>query len=246
MKKLALAAAIAATISTGAHASSHDEGIGGPSLTGQYSISSTITGSQVLLSSDIELSNALVFGGTINIETLGGAGDSWVLDSDQTGSAATLTGTQSVQAGSATMGLNYNLAGSSTAGGILFDSGAIAIDANGTPYDTVDASVSNLNFDSTGTWQTLSIGGIDMSGGTVNADGTITIAFNGLWSGLLPLGYADSAVAASLASGEITVFGNSALYLLEGELTLTAVPVSAAAWLFGSALIGLAGIRRKK
>ena len=35
-------------------------------------------------------------------------------------------------------------------------------------------------------------------------------------------------------------------YMTISEVTVTAVPVPAAAWLFGSALIGLAGLRRTR
>jgi hypothetical protein len=44
------------------------------------------------------------------------------------------------------------------------------------------------------------------------------------------------------------LFGNSAGLFLEGSVSAapSAVPVPAAAWLFGSALVGLAGIGRKR
>lgn len=233
MKKLVLAAAIAATVSVGAQATT-------------YTISSTVTGSQLFLGAfDDEISNSIVFGGTVNIDTLGGIGDAWTVAADQTGAAATLTGSQGVATGSVVN--TYNLTGSSSAGGIVFDSGIIDVQAIGTPYYTVDASVNNLHFDNTGTYYGYPTGGIDMSGGTVNGDGTITIAFNGLWDG--NIGLFDEVTAGLTGSGAVDVLYEPALIFLEGNLTLTAVsevPVPAAAWLFGSALLGLAGIKRRK
>lgn len=231
MKKLALAAAIAATTSVGAQATT-------------YNISSTLTGSQLIFASDDQSSNTMVFGGTVEIDGVG-AGNAWTVSAAQGGAVATLTGTQSITTG--TTDLNYNLPGSSSANGIIFDNGNIDIIAGGTPYGTVDASVDNIRFDNGSTWQTLPIGGIDMSGGTINGDGTITIAFNGLWTGPQPMGYLDGPAAATQATGGATLFSSDALIYLEGELTLSVseIPVPAAIWLFGSALLGLAGIRQK-
>lgn len=234
MKKLALVAAIAATISVGANATT-------------YTISSTLTDSQLILSSDDQIDEAIVFGGTIEINTTGGVGDAWTVAGDQLGARVTLSGNQSIATGVTV--LNYFLDGVSSSAGINFNSGTIDIEAGGAPYDVVDATVDNLHFDSAGTWQTLPIGGIDMSGGTVEADETIFIAFNGLWTGPQPLGYFDGPAAALQATGTATLFGNAALIYLEGGLTLTrvaAVPVPAAAWLFGSALLGLAGLSGRK
>jgi hypothetical protein len=60
----------------------------------------------------------------------------------------------------------------------------------------------------------------------------------GLWDGtFFGAGFNSAALTSSL-------FGASDGIFLEG--TVSAVPVPAAAWLFGSALIGLAGIKRKK
>ena len=50
------------------------------------------------------------------------------------------------------------------------------------------------------------------------------------------------------AVGELNLFGFSADTYMGGTLTMevAAVPVPAAAWLFGSAIVGLAGIGRKR
>lgn len=235
MKKLALAAAISATVSVSAEATI-------------YSISSSITGSQMYVSrADDQVSNTMTFGGTINIDTDGYWGSEWAIAVDQAGAATTLTGSQGISTGNTVF--TYGLTGASSSGGILFNSGIVDVEAGGTPYATIDASVDNIHFDSAGTYLSHPIGGIDMSGGWVNGDGTITIALSGLWPGSQPLGYYDNSAAAAQATGGATLFGNSALIFLEGELTLTQVsevPVPAAAWLFGSALIGLVGLKRKK
>lgn len=242
MKKLALAAAIAATVSVGAQATT-------------YTITSTITGSQVFSfgSSDLETANSMVFSGTIEIDGVG-AGSAWSVSTDQLGARASLTGSQAISTNDTE--LTYNLTGDSSRGyvyndgngGIVFNGGNIDITTAGTPYGTIDASVDNVHFDGTGNWEGLLIGGIDMSGGTINGDGTITIAFSGLHTGPQPLGFGSGFAAGKLSSGTFTLFDTSYMMRLEGELTLTAVsevPVPAAVWLFSSALLGLAGIKRR-
>jgi hypothetical protein len=63
---------------------------------------------------------------------------------------------------------------------------------------------------------------------------------SGLWNGgffNLPGGW-DTAASSNLQS-----LGNTAGLWLEGSISPSAVPVPAAAWLFGSALIGLVGMK---
>lgn len=240
MKKTALAAAIAATVSIGAEAIT-------------YTISASISDSQVLIFSDPEWENNLVFGGTVNIDTHGGAGDAWSVAADQSGAAATLTGSQKVNANVPWDTLEYDLVGAASSDGILFNSGIVGAyysqDGGNILHDTIDASVDNLHFDSNGTYQTLPIGGIDMSGGTINGDGTISIAFNGLWTGPQLLSFWDTPAAVAQATSAMEIDSRLVLLNFDGELTLTAVsevPIPAAAWLFGSALLGLVGLKRKK
>lgn len=235
MKKLVLAAAISATVSVGAQAVT-------------YSISSNILGSQVFTGGyEVQTSSNLIFGGVIEMDTSGEAGATWSVATDQLGAKASLSGTQGVATGATE--LSYFLTGDSSSWGIVFNGGYVDIESGGAPYDTIDASEDNIHFDSSGTWLVLPIGGIDMSGGNVNGDGTITIAFNGLWTGPQPLSFFDGPAAAAQASGSTILFGGSTMVFLDGELTLTAiteVPIPTAAWLFGSALLGLVGIRRKE
>ena len=58
----------------------------------------------------------------------------------------------------------------------------------------------------------------------------------------------DAANALTVGVGNSVLFGFDAPTLMGGTLTLevAAVPVPAAAWLFGSALVGLAGIGRNR
>lgn len=235
MKKLILAAAVSAAASVGAQATT-------------YNISSNITNSQVMMGNiDAEDFNTFVFGGSIEIDG-SGSGSAWTVAANQLGAEATLTGSQTFTTGPAV--LNYDLMGSSSANGIVFDDGHIDISFGATLYDTIDASIDNVLFDSASNWEpdpsigSLPIGGINMSGGTINADGTITIAFNGLWTGSIDT-LADFDIMAAQTTGIFTYGPDTGLIMLEGELTLTAVPIPAAAWLFGSALMGLAGLKRR-
>jgi len=68
-----------------------------------------------------------------------------------------------------------------------------------------------------------------------------TFALPGVWPGL----WAGSPFFEQ-AVGTVQLFDSQVGIYVAGDLTLTAVPVPAAAWLFGSALVGLAGIKRRK
>lgn len=67
-----------------------------------------------------------------------------------------------------------------------------------------------------------------------------TTALPGLWNGIVGGAGYDSGLATYV------MFGANMGLFLQGSVTLTAVPVPAAIWLFGSALIGLGGIRRRQ
>ena len=72
-------------------------------------------------------------------------------------------------------------------------------------------------------------------------DGTTTFA--GLYDGQVFSEHWNDATSA------LTLLGNTAGIWFEGEVTMiqvAAVPVPAAAWLFGSALVGMAGLRHKR
>ncbi len=136
------------------------------------------------------------------------------------------------------LGLRQGIDG---AGGVLFDQGTIRISTStdsGVTYDfyeTIDASVDNIPF-LAGATDHLGIGPIS---GLVIQD-NVEGAFPGLYTDFSSLGN---------EVGSINLFGNQAGIFLQGTyFTDAEMPLPAAAWLFGSAVLSLAGIsyRRKR
>lgn len=79
--------------------------------------------------------------------------------------------------------------------------------------------------------------GVNMLGGA--GGDSFTTAFPGIPGGGAKL-FNDTATMA------IAFYGNPGAYFLAGDLQWTKVPVPAAAWLFGSALLGLVGVGRRR
>ncbi|MEH6591250.1 MAG: VPLPA-CTERM sorting domain-containing protein [Halioglobus sp.] len=104
----------------------------------------------------------------------------------------------------------------------------------------IDACVDNLAFVATigggvAVPGLQNIAGLQLVPGVSDPPGLCDGGFGGT-------GFHDAVVA-------LTVLGTSVGMFQAGTITLTevaAVPVPAAAWLFGSALLGLAGVKRKR
>ncbi|MEH6591128.1 MAG: hypothetical protein V7746_12780 [Halioglobus sp.] len=140
-----------------------------------------------------------------------------------------------------------NIQGTATNDGVIFDSGTICVGPDGLggcAAGSTDVAVSNLFFDGSATWgagfNIFPTAGLSLTGGAGGA--SFTVAQPGL------LNLADNSTFGN-AVGGADLFSNSAGLYLGGDLTFTevaAVPVPAAAWLFGSAILGLVGIGRKR
>lgn len=142
---------------------------------------------------------------------------------------------------------NYNVSGTATNAGVVFTSGTVCFGyaagdcSAGT--STLDGTPSNYGlFDGTGTFGAFNsptqglqlLGGAGGSSFTVAQPGDLYInspADTNLYTG---------------GAGTFTLFGNSGAFFLGGDLQFTAVPVPAAVWLFGSALVGLVGVGRRR
>jgi hypothetical protein len=231
MKKLLIATAVAASMATGAQAAT------------LYDVSSNISAVGLYLA-DLDLMTSETPLGYITDFGFGGT----ALDSDDDGdidsSALTLTGVQGFTVNALQIRLTYNLgSGSYVQGsGVTFTSGIIQIEALTTsgwqPYGVIDASATNLPFIGgvPGHWaasypaQTTT--GLQLVPGTT--------ALPGLWDQIAESATFNNGVSA------LTLLGQTSGFFLEGDITLTAVPVPGAAWLFGSAVLGLAGAARKR
>lgn len=92
-----------------------------------------------------------------------------------------------------------------------------------------------------GTW-TVGNCGLLGCNNALMSEGTAEFNWNGVDGGAYYLNYAGTVPA-----GDPSGFGGVQYYLhLEGNVTVAAVPVPAAVWLFGSGLVGLVGVARRK
>ena len=103
-----------------------------------------------------------------------------------------------------------------------------------------------------GDFFTLTVTGLDAADnvtGSVNISlaRDINLVDMWIWNDLMQLGVV-SALEFSLSSSDVGVYGmNTPAYFAMDNLTaVSAVPVPAAVWLFGSGLLGLVGIARRK
>lgn len=217
MTQLALAAAVATTLSTGANA---------------VAITSNITDFQFVI-------------GTVNI--LDPIGVNWMDIGGDTVAGVTLTGELTLYTAGTHVYLDWQLTdgmrqGLNGAGGTIFEGGYIYLStstdrgATVTPFDTVDVSVTNMPFLA------------DMNGHIAPAPTQTTAGLviddsgNGVLPGLWDLQFFGSGF--NNAAALTLLVGSSSALFLEG--TVSPVPVPAAAWLFGSALLGLAGMARRR
>ena len=124
---------------------------------------------------------------------------------------------------------------------IGFDSAVLRI-------DSVEVNTTLFNFDpdggsliASGVWGTI-FAEVDVINDDPFASGDFTIATINL-------------TALALGSSNLTILGASAFFsstvqlfptLVDGTVNVSAVPIPAAVWLFGSGLLGLIGIARRK
>lgn len=221
MTKVILSAAVATSVSTGANA---------------IAVSGTVTALQLAVSgSGFEL-----MGGpqaTFNGMTIGG----------DTVTGLTLSGDMVGYAAGTWIGISWNLTngmrqGVNGAGGTIFEGGTISYTTSTdggityTPFDTLDASVTHLPFLAGDNGFMFPAPTQTTAGFVVDDAGYGTLP--GLWDLVVLSPSFNNAV------GTFTLFGQSVGVFMEGSVA--PVPVPAAAWLFGSALLGLAGLKRKR
>lgn len=229
MKKLLMAATIVSAVAA-VHANA-----------ATYIVTSDITDIGMTISLDPGVYQPKAAGGA---ETLAFSG---LLDITVTGGSYTinggnieLNGETSLHAAGADVFLNFLSAmGAATNNGVLIDSGMLDVNASTGPLPPVDFSVDLLDMTNSGAYNGVNYAGLPLGSGVVNPDGSITITLLGLPD--IPDGAALADVTAAIA-----VFGIPAAIFLGGTITLTEIPLPAAAWLFGSGLIGLAGVARKR
>lgn len=243
MKKLLIATAIAASMATGAHAAT------------TYAITSNITGLGLFAFGNTNLLTSEP-GGYYSGIVLGGT----AVDVDDNGSidtsAVTLAGEVGFVAAGLPIRLTFGLnSGAYTVGsGVTFSGGTVNVEAyvesytdeeNGyvdytgyIPYSLINAAETPLPFlaGQPGHWVDLYPS--QTSAGLLLAPGVNVLP--GLWDGVPESAGFNNAVAS------LVLLGTASGMFLDGTVTLTEVPVPGAAWLFGSAMLGLAGASRKR
>jgi len=240
MKKIALAAGIAASLSMGTQAATYD-------VSSEISGFSMFLGTFNLFDADLNTEPGkkgywenLKFAGTLDDVNNDG-----VLDN---GGNITFTGTAVFNAGP-DVRLTFDLSGGymHMASGVLMNAGTVLIETNtGTGYEvysTVDASIDHFSFLKTSDQGHVgqATEGLILSPIAMNTGDRFVLP--GLWDGVI-FGPGNGLIDAGVSS--VSLFGNQAGVYMDGEVTLTAVPTPTAVLLFGSALMILAGIRSKK
>ena len=232
MKKLLMAATIVSAVAA-AHANA-----------ATYVITADITDVSMTISLDPGVYqpkaagsvDSLAFSGELDITVTGG---SYTINSGN----IELNGETSLNAAGADVYLNFLSAmGAATNNGVVIDSGMLDVNASTGALPPVDFSVDQLDMTNSGVYNGVNYAGLPLGSGVVNPDGSITITLLGLPD--VPDGAALADVTAAIA-----VFGIPAAIFMGGTITLTElaeIPLPAAAWLFGSGLIGLAGVARKR
>jgi hypothetical protein len=232
MKKIALAAAIS-VISIQASATI-------------YNVSSNITATpQLFLSFADQVDNSPNGAADFSISgTIEDTNDDGVPENID----ITFSGTASFTSGPAVR-LDFNLRSTQyiPGQGVVMSGGTILIETdtgNGfTEYSTVEAALEPLEFLSglDGHLQPVPIqttAGLKLEGFVPQQTVNNAIDLPGLWDAGFNGTNFNNAVSA------VNLFGNQAGLFLEGEIVMVPVPVPAAAWLFGSALLGLVGMGR--
>lgn len=143
------------------------------------------------------------------------------------------------------------------ADGINEFTGTVAAGTVGDTYQIVDAFNFNNLF---GMVDVMTVGagfsGND-DGGVVSMDfSSFAVDYNGTVIGQAPgagtLTFSGDAVAQTFSASWNALIvggpfdGNTGYWSIEGTYTTSAVPVPAAVWLFGSGLVGLAGVARRR
>lgn len=142
--------------------------------------------------------------------------------------------------------------GDSFSGSFTVDTGAALISGDGVIYGNYDSSNFNVTLDGTeyavdrfSVWKT----GVEFSWYAPDAEGYLSLrSLNDIYTDAsVPTDYQISSFD-SLASINAASFSEGFRFE-DGEITSispSAVPIPAAAWLFGSALMGLMGVARRK
>ena len=121
-------------------------------------------------------------------------------------------------------------------------------------FDASILQVNSVTIDTT-VWNFYdSVGAIDNTSGSIsevrfltfgsptNLFDIVSIDFTAIGSGTTVIGLSEDALNPFVTTGGV-IPGD--LSFDNGLVTISAVPIPAAAWLFGSALMGLAGVKRK-
>jgi hypothetical protein len=232
MKKIALAAAIS-VISIQASATI-------------YNVSSNITATpQLFLSFVDQVDNSPNGAADFSISgTIEDTNDDGVPENID----ITFSGTASFTSGPAVR-LDFNLRSTQyiPGQGVVMNGGTILIETdtgNGfTEYSTVEAALDPLEFLSGLGGHLIGLpgqttAGLKLEGFVPQQTVNNAIDLPGLWDAGFNGTNFNNAVSA------VNLFGNQAGLFLEGEIVMVPVPVPAAAWLFGSALLGLVGMGR--
>jgi len=166
-----------------------------------------------------------------------------------TGGTLTISGTLNIPYSPApgqvvTLWQTWNGTGTATNDGVLFNQGSLCLGffAGDCSQASTDFTINPAYFDGTGTFAGgfATTNGLTLTGGAGGA--SFSVAQPGVLTGPGNLYTAGT--------GTMNVAGTYGALFLGGELTFTEaapeVPVPAAAWLFGSALLGLTGIGRSR
>jgi hypothetical protein len=228
MKKLTLSIAISATVSVSTQATTFD-------VSGFFE-AGTADSLEISVGADTIVQN----GSYLNV------GGQIISDgTDITGGIITITGQQLtnqhyLDVTGQQLTIDINMSGTATNSGVLFTSGTICFtEVTACDDRLIDISVDNADFRDGLTWGYNSGLGLQLGDGTQT--GNFTVAQNG--------DLASFSGPSTGAAGQVYYLGFAGGVFLAGDLAFSevaSVPVPAAAWLFSSALLGLAGIKRRE
>lgn len=220
MNKLLTLASVGVLTLAAAHVNAKTYAVSGDFVTGgAQGLEISLGGNNILAAG-----STLSFGGLITSD-----------GTNITGGTVTANGNQALNGDLAGITLTMNLSGTASDAGVLFDSGTVCVtSAIACDLGLIDVSVTNVSFLPGVSWGFFTTTGLQLDGTQTAPE--YTVAQPGLASTAGP--YA--------AAGAATLLGNDAGIFISGDIHLVSVPVPAAAWLFGSGLIGLAGMGRKR